>query len=389
MDKYKSALVNSASKLDAVTDSCGEITKLATLITEENSKEATIALLKKISEVIDGRISKMGISHVAKLVNTSLIEYYGYVALQNICKVDSEVDDDSRTLSELLDELNALVGLESVKEKVGDLIAYQKVQKLRRENNLNSTRSTLHLAFTGNPGTGKTTVARIVGRVYKQIGLLSKGHFVEVSRTDLIAGYQGQTALKVKKVIEKAKGGVLFIDEAYSITENDHSDSYGRECLTELTKALEDYRDDLVVIVAGYTVPMEKFFRSNPGLKSRFNTFIEFPDYAVEELEAILHSICQTNDYILTEEVKSQIRTYLENVVAEKKRDFANGRLVRNLYEDLIMNHARRVSKLQHLTREDLCTIQVEDFSFQPLEKLELLPNSESGSEEENTSEQE
>ena len=389
MDKYKSALVNSASKLDAVTDSCGEITKLATLITEENSKEATIALLKKISEVIDGRISKMGISHVAKLVNTSLIEYYGYVALQNICKVDSEVDDDPRTLSELLDELNALVGLESVKEKVGDLIAYQKVQKLRRENNLNSTRSTLHLAFAGNPGTGKTTVARIVGRVYKQIGLLSKGHFVEVSRTDLIAGYQGQTALKVKKVIEKAKGGVLFIDEAYSITENDHSDSYGRECLTELTKALEDYRDDLVVIVAGYTVPMEKFFRSNPGLKSRFNTFIEFPDYAVEELEAILHSICQTNDYILTEEVKSQIRTYLENVVAEKKRDFANGRLVRNLYEDLIMNHARRVSKLQHLTREDLCTIQVEDFSFQPLEKLELLPNSESGSEEENTSEQE
>ena len=156
-----------------------------------------------------------------------------------------------------------------------------------------------------------------------------------------------------------------------------------------LQSALEDYRDDLVVIVAGYTVPMEKFFRSNPGLKSRFNTFIEFPDYAVEELEAILHSICQTNDYILTEEVKSQIRTYLENVVAEKKRDFANGRLVRNLYEDLIMNHARRVSKLQHLTREDLCTIQVEDFSFQPLEKLELLPNSENGSEEENTSEQE
>ena len=132
-----------------------------------------------------------------------------------------------------------------VKDKVNDLIVYQKIQKMRRENDLYSVKSTLHLVFLGNPGTGKTTVARIVGRIYKQIGLLSKGHFVEVSRTDLIAGYQGQTALKVKKVIEKAKGGVLFIDEAYSITENDHSDSYGRECLTELTKALEDYRDDL------------------------------------------------------------------------------------------------------------------------------------------------
>ena len=132
-----------------------------------------------------------------------------------------------------------------VKDKVNDLIVYQKIQKMRRENDLYSVKSTLHLVFLGNPGTGKTTVARIVGRIYKQIGLLSKGHFVEVSRTDLIAGYQGQTALKVKKVIEKAKGGVLFIDEAYSITENDHSDSYGREYLTELTKALEDYRDDL------------------------------------------------------------------------------------------------------------------------------------------------
>lgn len=199
--------------------------------------------------------------------------------MQSICKLDTEIAEDTRTLQELLDELNALVGLETVKAKVNDLIVYQKVQKLRRENNLHSSKNTLHLAFTGNPGTGKTTVARIVGRIYKQIGLLSKGHFIEVSRTDLIAGYQGQTALKVKKVIERAKGGVLFIDEAHSISENDHSVSYGRECLTELTKALEDYRDDLVVIVAGYTEPMNKFFESNSGLKSKFNTFIEFENY--------------------------------------------------------------------------------------------------------------
>ena len=147
-------------------------------------------------------------------------------------------------MSELLDELNSLIGLQKVKEKVNDLIIYQRVQKMRQDNNLHTVKRTLHLAFMGNPGTGKTTVARIIGRIYKQIGLLSRGHFVEVSRTDLIAGYQGQTALKVKKIIDQARGGVLFIDEAYSITENEHSDSYGRECLTELTKGLEDYRDD-------------------------------------------------------------------------------------------------------------------------------------------------
>lgn len=362
MDKYKKKLINNASKLDAVTDSCGEITKLATDIVEENSKVATIALLKKISEIISDRANKIEIKRVAQLVNANLIEYYGYFALQNLCKGDSEVDDDPRTLSELLDELNALVGLETVKGKVGDLIAYQKVQKLRRENNLNSSKNTLHLAFTGNPGTGKTTVARIVGHVYKQIGLLSKGHFVEVSRTDLIAGYQGQTALKVKSVIEKAKGGVLFIDEAYSITENDHSDSYGRECLTELTKALEDYRDDLVVIVAGYTEPMEKFFESNPGLKSRFNTFIEFPDYDVDDLEKILLSICKNNDYELSDDACANIRAYLEDNVSKKDKNFANGRLVRNLYDDLVMNHARRVANITDPTKKDLLTILSEDF---------------------------
>ena len=222
MDKYKNKLLNYASKLDAVVDACGEITKFANAITEENSQEATVALLKKISSVADNSKYSIEVKKLANALKQSLIEYHGYCKVSELCNQE-KVDEDTRTLPELLNELNELIGLENVKKKVNDLIVYQKVQKLRRDNNLHTSKSTLHLAFTGK---GKTTVARIVGRIYKQIGLLSKGHFIEVSRTDLIAGYQGQTALKVKKVIEKAKGGVLFIDEAYSITENDHRMPY-------------------------------------------------------------------------------------------------------------------------------------------------------------------
>lgn len=362
MDKYQSVLISNASKLDSSTDGRGEITRLAYSIIEDNSKAATVSLLKNVSEIVDNPKCQIEVKRVAQVLKSSLIDYYGYTTLQSICKPDIEVEGDKRTLQELLDELNALVGLESVKAKVNDLIAYQKVQKLRRENNLHSSKNTLHLSFTGNPGTGKTTVARIVGRIYKQIGLLSKGHFIEVSRTDLIAGYQGQTALKVKKVIERAKGGVLFIDEAYSITENDHSDSYGRECLTELTKALEDYREDLVVIVAGYTEPMNKFFESNPGLKSRFNTFIEFENYQMKELEEILVKMCEKNDYLLSQEVKESVKVFFENEINRKNENFANGRLVRNVYDNLVMNHARRVIKIADVSRDDLSVITASDF---------------------------
>lgn len=366
MEKHKASLRNNASKLDALTESAGEISKLAALIVEENSKEATIALLKRLSEVIDSSQCTIEAKRVAQIVNANLIEYYGYITLQNLCKAETKSSEDPRTLPELIEELNALVGLKTVKEKVSDLIVYQKVQKLRRDKNLNSAKSTMHLAFTGNPGTGKTTVARIVGRIYKQIGLLSKGHFIEVSRTDLIAGYQGQTALKVKKVIDEAKGGVLFIDEAYSITENDHSDSYGRECLTELTKALEDYRDDLVVIVAGYTEPMNHFFASNPGLKSRFNTFIEFPDYSALELQKMFLKLCKDNDYELEDAASHQMLNYMEQQTAEKSENFANGRLVRNLYDDVTMNHAKRVVKISNPDRKTLSLICCSDLEHIP-----------------------
>lgn len=364
MEKYIKALNTNASTLDALTSAGGEVTQLAHWITEEHDEEkSTIALLRQINIIIDSDKYFKETKQVAASLKNCIIDFYGYRKLLDICGKEkkSRETEDRRSLQELLEELNSLVGLDIVKGKVNDLIAYQKVQKLRRENNLHSSKNTLHLAFTGNPGTGKTTVARIVGRIYKEIGLLSKGHFVEVSRTDLIAGYQGQTALKVKSVIEKAKGGVLFIDEAYSITENENSDSYGKECLTELTKALEDYRDDLVVIVAGYTEPMNKFFQSNPGLKSRFNTFIEFGDYDSEELDAILLSMCQNNDYSMDEEAKKLVHSYFEKQISMKDENFANGRLVRNIYDDLVMNHARRLVNVANPGRDDLATIKVVD----------------------------
>ena len=362
-NRYGKNVLNIASKLDAITNSNGEITKLAVSIIENKDDLATVSMCKRLSEIVKSGTEPT--LQVARALNNEMISYYGYIKVREICNANKKdfVNEKEKTLLELLKELDELVGLKKVKSTVNDLIAYQKVQKLREKEGFHSQKSTLHLAFTGNPGTGKTTVARIVGRIYKQIGLLSKGHFLEVSRTDLIAGYQGQTALKVREVIERAKGGVLFIDEAYSITENEHSDSYGRECLTELTKALEDYRDDLVVIVAGYTKPMKLFFESNPGLKSRFNTFIEFDDYNETELDDIMKMMCKKNDYTMSEVAFEKIKDVISIYVKYKNQDFANGRLIRNLYEDMVMNHARRVNKILNPTCNDLIEIKEEDIS--------------------------
>lgn len=360
-NKFKDEFLEHASKLDALTKDHGKLIPHALNIVEEKDDSATKKLMSKISKITAEENCTDQVKYLSKILTDSLIKYYGYQKVSQICSLVA-VDEDPRTLEELEFDLNKMIGLAKVKTQVKNLIAYQRVQKMREENGLKKVKNTLHLAFLGKPGTGKTTVARIVGRIYKRIGLLSKGHFVEASRTDLIAGYQGQTAFKVKKAIEKSKGGVLFIDEAYSITENDHSDSYGRECLTELTKALEDYRDDLVVIVAGYTEPMNKFFESNPGLKSRFNTFIEFDDYSADELEEILITMSQKEGYILSPEAKERAKELFAACTVQKDDNFANGRLVRNLHDDLAMNHAKRVVNIANPSREDLSVITGEDF---------------------------
>ena len=358
-EKYKLELLNNASKVDALFDSAGEIIVHVKKIADEKDEFAVLWLLSKINNLTDS--ADKNLRRVLSELYNSLLLFWGNFKIDEMSKGE-QISSDEKSLEELQAELNSYVGLRTVKETVDNLIAFHTVQKLREGKHLKNAKSTLHMAFIGNPGTGKTTVARIVGQMYKQIGLLSRGHFIEVSRTDLIAGYQGQTALKVKKVIEKAKGGVLFIDEAYSITENSSSDSYGRECLTELTKALEDYRDDLVVIVAGYKNPMKQFFESNPGLKSRFNTFIEFDDYDAQQLTEIFENMCCHADYSVSEELKLKVEDYFSEQVNNKSDDFSNGRLARNIYDNLILNHAKRVITYKLPTKEDLSLLKLEDW---------------------------
>lgn len=366
MSTSRDKLIEAAKKLDRQSQIDGDAYyfKKVNEIINDRSNTKKISELYQHIYMLQHVHRRNKLTPMLKELSDTLACYLGYSYISEIFEKEEDKKKNS-TLDELLCELNQLVGLPKVKEEVRRLIIYQKIQSKRKESGLKVPKRTLHMAFMGNPGTGKTTVARIVGRMYYQLGLLSKGHFTEVSRTDLIAGYQGQTALKVKNVIEKAKGGVLFIDEAYSITENDNTDSYGRECLTELTKALEDSRDDLIVIVAGYTDPMNHFFESNPGLKSRFNYFINFENYSSTELLDILETIARKDDYQIDDKLKEILLNYFNDKLESNLTNFSNGRFVRNLYEDLIMNQAVRIDQSENLTSKDLTLLIKEDFSLE------------------------
>ncbi len=262
------------------------------------------------------------------------------------------------TMEELLEELHSYIGLENVKEEVQSLINLVKVQKMRRQNDLPVKDLSLHMVFSGNPGTGKTMIARLMSKVYWVLGILSKGHLVEVDRSGLVAGFVGQTAIKTDEVIKKAMGGVLFIDEAYALTSAQGND-YGQEAVNTLLKAMEDHRDDLVVIVAGYTDLMKDFVASNPGLESRFNRFMHFEDYDVTEMIGIFDLRCKQSAYELDEPARELIKSLLAIRCLEE--GFGNARGVRNLFERAVSAQANRLALQENVTREELMTITCED----------------------------
>ena len=258
-----------------------------------------------------------------------------------------------------MDDLNELVGLTEIKKDVADLISLVKVQKMREERGMKAVPVSLHLVFTGNPGTGKTTVARILARLYKKIGVLEGGQLVETDRSGLVAGYVGQTAIKTSEMIKQAMGGVLFIDEAYSLAKE--GNDFGGEAISTILKAMEDNRDKFVVIVAGYDELMDQFINSNPGLKSRFSKYFHFPDYTAQEMLDIFKMNCRKYQYELTEDAEFMVKNMLIKLELEKDENFANARDVRKLFERVVTAQAGRLAEMENVEDSDVLLITQDD----------------------------
>ena len=262
-------------------------------------------------------------------------------------------------MEDLLAELDSYIGLGVVKEEVHNLINMVQVYKLREQHDLPTTDMSLHMVFTGNPGTGKTMMARMMARIYRSLDILSKGQLVEVDRSGLVAGYVGQTAIKTQKVIQKALGGVLFIDEAYALNGKSEND-FGQEAIDTILKAMEDHRDDLVVIVAGYTDLMDRFIHSNPGLESRFNRFLLFEDYTSDEMLDIFKMQCKKGCYQLSDGVEELVRDYITEENGDPET-FGNARGVRNIFEHILVAQNNRLAAMETVTKEDLMTLTQDD----------------------------
>lgn len=268
--------------------------------------------------------------------------------------------EESENLEQVLAELENLIGLDDVKREVKSLINFIQIQKEREKQGLKNSQISYHCVFTGSPGTGKTTIARIVAKIYKHLGILEKGHLVETDRSGLVAEYTGQTAVKVTKTVNSALDGILFIDEAYALV-GENKDDFGKEAVATLIKRMEDNRDKLVLIVAGYSDEMKTFIDTNPGFKSRFNRYIHFPDYTPDEMIRIFELLCSNSEYTISPNAKSHLTEVFKQLYENKTKDFGNGRLVRNIFEKSIENQSNRIALADTLTKVILTTIETED----------------------------
>ncbi len=279
-------------------------------------------------------------------------------------QTDTESPDSSEwRLREALSELDSLIGLTAVKALVRELVAYVKIQQIREMRQLASEALVLHMVFSGNPGTGKTTCARLMGKIFREMGVLEKGHLVERERADLVGEYIGHTAQKTREQIKKALGGILFIDEAYSLATGGEKD-FGKESISTLIKAMEDNKDKFIVILAGYREEMTKFIQSNPGIRSRFPIHIEFPDYTTEELMLIADLMLKKRDYRLDVAARAKLEAQLSRNLGTDNDHSGNARLVRNIIERAIRRQALRLVDKKQLTREELMLIRREDIEY-------------------------
>jgi stage V sporulation protein K len=362
--------INTLNKLVATSEFRDNLKKIRSQnqIVPQNSNQTNF-LISTLSEIKHPKLAEF-IAHFEKYIQFSFgLSIEKAPELKEVLEPKTPQSANSNvsfppaddTLEKVLEELHGLVGLENVKKDINELVNLLEIQKKRSAEGLKNIEIALHTVFLGPPGTGKTSVARLLSRIFKHLGFLSQGQMYETDREGMVAGFVGQTATKVDKAVQESKGGVLFIDEAYALTANSFGNDYGSEAVNTMLKRMEDHRDDLAVVVAGYTEPMKTFIESNPGLRSRFNRYFEFEHFKPTELFSIFETFCKKSDFILTEDAIEKLKDTFDLLYAKKDEGFGNARVIRNLFEKCVQNQANRVVKIKVITSDVLRALTEED----------------------------